>query len=401
MKTFRIIVVGGSDTGKTAFIDSLGAVATGGSTSTNKKSVTVKNGDDLIKFDFVELPSDKFEESFLKRSEKLPSEFEGGHGVAMLFSYADHHLREPCTYWLRFLSNQEQGDGMKPTIVIIGNKADLIVAGSPQANFVSQFSYGDIINVDSRIMADDHDVHLSPMRVLARFGEEMLEPNQNVDFLVPVMPAPLVGLLIPTKESKTLLKTVVLHQGQPVVLGREEIHTGFTGTKDSRAMLQSISRRHIEVVYQPNGTTILTKLSDCVVSILNPNARCIQIIRTKNKVVEVPVNGMINLNHGTDQVTYKVRSFHSFVTGTAAERSGSLSISNLLHEHDLNFKKHAKLLEAELVRSSQKIEMLEKLVSLRSEKIDEELERLTLIAEDDDNSDDSEIDIYAGETQAY
>ena len=60
MKTFRIIVVGGSDTGKTAFIDSLGAVATGGSTSTNKKSVTVKNGDDLIKFDFVELPSTRF-----------------------------------------------------------------------------------------------------------------------------------------------------------------------------------------------------------------------------------------------------------------------------------------------------------------------------------------------------
>jgi hypothetical protein len=69
----------------------------GGSTGINKKSVTVKNGDDLIRFDFVELPSDKFEKKFFKRSEKLPSEFEGGHGVAMLFSYADHQSREPCT----------------------------------------------------------------------------------------------------------------------------------------------------------------------------------------------------------------------------------------------------------------------------------------------------------------
>jgi hypothetical protein len=76
-------------------------------------------------------------------------------------------------------------------------------------------------------------------------------------------------------------------------------------------------------------------------------------------------------------VTYKVRSFDLFVTGTATE-SGSLSISSLLHEHDLNFKKHAKLLEAELVRSSQRIEILEKLVNLCSEKIEERSSNVSL-----------------------
>eukprot|EP00978_Attheya_sp_CCMP212_P026417 scaffold86862_cov60-Attheya_sp.AAC.1 len=77
-KTLRIIVVGGSDAGKTAFIESVGAVATGGSTTTNEKSVTFKSGDDFIKFVFVELPSDKFESFFKERSQVLPTDFEHG-----------------------------------------------------------------------------------------------------------------------------------------------------------------------------------------------------------------------------------------------------------------------------------------------------------------------------------
>eukprot|EP00978_Attheya_sp_CCMP212_P045192 scaffold336919_cov31-Attheya_sp.AAC.1 len=80
LKTVRIIVVGGDDdTGKTAFIESLGAVATEGST-TDEKSITFKIGDDLIRFVFVELPSNKFKTFFVKRSAILPAEFKNGHG---------------------------------------------------------------------------------------------------------------------------------------------------------------------------------------------------------------------------------------------------------------------------------------------------------------------------------
>eukprot|EP00978_Attheya_sp_CCMP212_P047748 scaffold425543_cov122-Attheya_sp.AAC.1 len=106
---------------------------------TGEKSVTFKSGDDLIRFEFVELPSDKFKKFFIERSTLLPVEFISGQGVAMLFSYADHQSREPCNYWLKFLSAQEQGDGMKPALVVVGNKADLIVAESPPARFLSEF----------------------------------------------------------------------------------------------------------------------------------------------------------------------------------------------------------------------------------------------------------------------
>ena len=84
VKTIRIIVVGGDDTGKTAFIKSLGAVETEGST-TDEKSITLKSGVNLVRFVFVELPSNKFRNFFAKKSANLPAEFENGHGVAICF----------------------------------------------------------------------------------------------------------------------------------------------------------------------------------------------------------------------------------------------------------------------------------------------------------------------------
>jgi len=187
------------------------------------------------------------------------------------------------------------------------------------------------------------------------------------------------------------------------VIGRGEIHTGYTASQHASAVLRSISREHIEVVYQANGTVSLKKLSSSklsTVSILNPNGRRIQTIRTQNKAVTVPVHGMIDLNHGTgDNVIYKVGSFDFFVDG---HDSGALSISSLLQEQDLIYKKHVKLLEAELARSYDQIQMLEKLVNLGDAGIEERLNHLSLIVEEADNSDDeSDADIYAGDTQTY
>lgn len=402
-KTLRIIVVGGSDAGKTAFIESVGAVATGGSTTTNEKSVTFKSGDDFIKFVFVELPSDKFESFFKERSQVLPTDFEHGQGVAFLFSYADYSSRDECNYWLDFLFALDQGDGLKPTIVVVGNKADLKETSSPPAHFLSEFNCDGLIGVDSRIMESTHDLSLSPMRVLAHFAEEMLDLRKNIDFLAPVLSAPPVGILFPTAASQMLLKPIVLRVGEPTVIGRGEIHTGYTASQHASAVLRSISREHIEVVYQANGTVSLKKLSSSklsTVSILNPNGRRIQTIRTQNKAVTVPVHGMIDLNHGTgDSVIYKVGSFDFFVDG---HDSGALSISSLLQEQDLIYKKHVKLLEAELARSYDQIQMLEKLVNLGDAGIEERLNHLSLIVEEADNSDDeSDADIYAGDTQTY
>eukprot|EP00978_Attheya_sp_CCMP212_P020483 scaffold58687_cov28-Attheya_sp.AAC.1 len=232
LMTVRIIVVGGDDTGKTAFMESLGAVAMEEST-TDEKRITFKSGDDLIRFVFVELPSDKFNKFFIERSSILPAEFNDGQGVALFFSYADHPSREPCNYWLKFLSTLDQGDGLKPTIVVVGNKADLMVAESPPAHFVSKFDCGELIAVDSR-MSDDHKLHLSPIRVLLRFSDKMLWPKEstreNIDCLVPVASAPPVCILIPTKESQMLLKPVVLRVGQPIVLGRMRCSHAATGT---------------------------------------------------------------------------------------------------------------------------------------------------------------------------
>jgi hypothetical protein len=86
------------------------------------------------------------------------------------------------------------------------------------------------------------------------------------------------------------------------VLGCREIHTGYTtATKNLMALLQSISKRPIRVVYHADGTTTLKKLSECPVSIKNANGCCIMTNHTKNKVGVFPVHGMTNLNHGTDQ----------------------------------------------------------------------------------------------------
>jgi GTPase SAR1 family protein len=403
-RTLRIIVAGGSDAGKTAFIESVGAVATGGSTTANEKSVTFKSGDDFIKFVFVELPSDKFESFFKNRSKVLPTEFKHGHGVAFLFSYADNSFRDACNYWLNFLFRLDQGDGLKPTIVVVGNKADLKETGSHTSHFISEFNDDGLIGVDSHIMESTHDLSLSPMRVLVHFAEKMLDLRKNINFLAPVLSSPPVGILFPTAASQRLLKPIVLRVGEPTVIGRLEIHTGYTAEQNSLAVLRSISRQHIEVVYQDDGTTSLTKLSPelSTVSILNPNGRCIQAIRMQNKQALVPIHGMIDLNHGTGaEAIYKVGSFDFFVNGPAPD-SGALSISSLLQEQDLVYKKHVKLLEAELVRSYDQVESLEKLVALGGVEIEERLNHLSLIVEEADHSDDeSDADIYAGDTQTY
>jgi hypothetical protein len=404
LKTVRIVVVGGEDTGKTAFIESLGAVAMGGSI-TGEKSVTFKSGDDLVKFEFVELPSDKFKKFFTENSTTLPVEFNSGQGVAMLFSYADHRSREPCNYWLNFLSAQEQGDGLKPALVVVGNKADLIEAESPQAHFVSNFHSAGLIDVDSCIMSEDHHLRLSPMRVLVRFNE-MMWPRENINSLVPVASAPPVGILIPTEASQMFLKPIVLHVGQTIGLGRKEVHTGYAVTKNALALMKSISRQHIEVVHQPDGTTSLVNLSDCPVSILNSNGRCIQVLRTKNRGgVFVPVKGRINLNNATDQATYKVVSFDSFMSGGYTDTTDPLSVLSLLQEQDKIYKQRFKLLEAELARISHEVEILELAVTESGaansglEQIDEELLQLSVTADDD--SYDSAGDIFGEETQAY
>jgi hypothetical protein len=137
----------------------------------------------------------------------------------------------------------------------------------------------------------------------------MLQPREEIDCLVPVALVPPVGIiLIPTKESD---QAYCSSSRTPCcVLGCREIHTGFTATKNLMALQQSISKQHIHVVYQADESITLKKLSECPVSILkNANSHCIMTICTKNKVGVVPVHGMINLNHGTDQVIYKVGSF--------------------------------------------------------------------------------------------
>lgn len=406
LKTVRIVVVGGEDSGKTAFIEGLGAVATEGST-TNEKSVTFKSGADLIKFEFVELASDKFKSFFIERPTLLPTEFNSGQGVAMLFSYADHLSREPCNYWLNFLSTLDQGDGLKPALVVVGNKADLIEPGSPQAHFVSDFHSVGLIDVDSRLMSEDHHLHLSPMRVLARFSE-MVWPGENINYpLVPVMSSPPVGILIPTKESQMFLKPIVLHVDHPVVLGRHEVHTGYIATKNSIALVRSLSKQHIQVVYQADGTTRLVKLSeDCPVSIQNSNGRCIEVLRTKNRrEVFVPVMGRINLNHASNQATYKVVSFESFVSSRYTDTAGSLSMSSLLQEQDKIYTQRFKLLEAELTRMSHQVEILESAATTGAansaglDRIDEDLSLLSVI--ENDSYDDLVDDIYGGKTQTY
>eukprot|EP00978_Attheya_sp_CCMP212_P032419 scaffold126415_cov75-Attheya_sp.AAC.1 len=98
--TFRILVVGGYDTGKSSFIDSLGAKSMETThDSSNEKSVTFCFGSDshkAVKVDFVELPSENFEAQYLEKLQKLPDEFDHINGVVLLFSYADIKSREPC-----------------------------------------------------------------------------------------------------------------------------------------------------------------------------------------------------------------------------------------------------------------------------------------------------------------
>eukprot|EP00978_Attheya_sp_CCMP212_P033698 scaffold137313_cov57-Attheya_sp.AAC.1 len=119
-----------------------------------------------------------------------------------------------------------------------------------------------------------------------------------------------------------------------------------------------------------------------------------------------------NSHQKQDQVIYKVGSFESFVSGPAA-KSGSLSISNLLQEQDMTNKKHVKLLEAELARSSHQVKILEEFLATNSGaaaahstglgKFEEELSQLSVIADDnlEDSDESNESDIYFGNTQAY
>eukprot|EP00978_Attheya_sp_CCMP212_P022385 scaffold66756_cov49-Attheya_sp.AAC.1 len=266
MQTIRIIVIGGFDTGKTSFIRSLGATSSMWSTSdgssSDEKSVIFRSG-----------------------SKRLPEDFDDGQGVAIMFSYSDHTSREPCRYWLNFLSSMNQ-DGKTPPIVVVGNKTDLKVDQGPPALFASEFSCGGLIDTDSSVLSSG-DLNHSPMRVLVSFAKKIWS-KKNFDYLVPSASlAPSVGILIPVE--------------------RFEVHTGYAATNKAITLLKSLSRKHIIIMYKNNGTALVTRLSECPVAILNANGQCIEVIRTKNREALVPVNGSINLNHGVDdEVTYKI-----------------------------------------------------------------------------------------------
>jgi hypothetical protein len=408
MQTIRIIVIGGFDTGKTSFIRSLGATSMGGSTSdassSNEKSVIFRSGDEEIKFIFVELPSEKFQTSFLEGSTRLPDDFNAGQGVAIMFSYADHTSREPCSYWLNFLSSMNQ-DGKTPPIVVVGNKTDLKEDQGPPALFASEFSCGGLIDTDSSVLSSG-DLKHSPMRVLVYFAKKIWS-KKNFDYLVPSASlAPSVGILTPTEGSRQMLKPIVLYKCIRTGLGRFDVHTGYTATNKANALLKSISRKHIEIVYNHNGTALVTRLSECPVAILNANGQCIEILRTKNREAVVPVNGSINLNHGVnDEVTYKIGSFDSFMSGLDGSASPRISVESLLHSLNEAYTMHTKLLEAELVRisspSPQQVESLQLTVadSALDGTIAEDFLQLSVI--EDDGSEGTADDIYAGQTQAY
>eukprot|EP00978_Attheya_sp_CCMP212_P006559 scaffold15214_cov36-Attheya_sp.AAC.1 len=245
MQTIRIIVIGGFDTGKTSFIRSLGAMSSMWSTSdgssSDEKSVIFRSGDEEIKFIFVELPSEKFLLFFLEGSKRLPEDFDDGQGVAIMFSYSDHTSREPCRYWLNFLSNMNQ-DGKTPPIVVVGNKTDLKEDQGPPALFAPEFSCGGLIDTDSSVLSSG-DLNHSPMRVLVFFAKKIWS-KKNFNYLVPSASlAPSVGILIPVEGF--------------------EVHTGYAATNKVIALLKSISRKYIKIMYKNNGTALVTWLSEC------------------------------------------------------------------------------------------------------------------------------------------
>jgi signal recognition particle receptor subunit beta len=407
--TFRILVVGGYDTGKSSFIDSLGAKSmetTHGSSS--EKSVTFCFGSDshkAVKVDFVELPSAKFEAQYLEKLRKLPDEFDNIHGVALLFSYADIKSREPCRHWLKVISSvyekeEEDYEEEQQPIVVVGNKCDLKDDQDPPALFASDVNCYGLIDTDSS--SSSSNPLLSPMQVLGLFAEKQWL-NKEIDYLVPVSPAPSVGILIPTEESRQMLKPIVLQEGKIEVIGRHEVHTGYVATKKTLSMLKSLSRKHIEVKYESNGTVNVTKLSESPIGIRNSNDRVLHVLRRKNEEAVVPANGRINLYHGEDELTYMVGSFDSFVSRFAD--SNPLTIECLLAEQNKSYKKHFKLLEAELARISSPSHQA-RIVELAATNsglgtINEEFTQLSMIAPDDDDDDDFDDDLYGGETQAY
>eukprot|EP00978_Attheya_sp_CCMP212_P020202 scaffold57527_cov26-Attheya_sp.AAC.1 len=261
--------------------------STSDGSSSDEKSVIFRSGDEEIKFIFVELPSEKFQSFFFLKDRK---------GFLRTLMMAKH---------------QHNQDGKTPPIVVVGNKTDLSEDQGPPALFASEFSCGGLIDTDSSVLSSG-DLNHSPMRFLVSFAKKIWS-KKNFDYLVPSASlAPSVGILIPVEGF--------------------EVHTGYAVTKKAIALLKSISRKHIEIMYKNNGTALVTRLSECLVAILNANGRCIEVLCTKNREALVPVNGSINLNHGVDnEVTYKIGSFDSFMSGLDGSASPRISIESLLH----------------------------------------------------------------------
>jgi hypothetical protein len=298
-------------------------------------------------------------------------------------------------------------DGKTPPIMVVGNKIDLKEDQDPPAQFASEYKCGGLIDTESSGLSYGGDPNHSPMRVLVYFAKKIWSKT-NFDYLVPSASlASSVGILIPTEASHQMLKPIVLYKGNRIVLGRFEVHTGYTASTKAAALLQSISRKHIEIMYQNNGTTLVTRLSEYPVSIFNSNGRCIEVLRTKGREGLVPVNGRINLNHGTDEVTYKIGSFDSFMSGLDdVSDPARISIEGLLHSLHDAYTMHTKLLEAELERinspSLPQVESLQLIVadSALDGTIAEDFLQLTVI-EDDGSEGTADDDIYARNTQAY
>jgi hypothetical protein len=295
-----------------------------------------------------------------------------------------------------------QGDHQKP-IVVVGNKCDLKDDQDPPALFPSDVDCYGLIETDSSTSSSNP--LLSPMQVLSLFAEKQWLLDKEIDYLVPVSSAPSVGILIPTEASRKMLKPIVLHEGKSLVLGRFEVHTGFVSSKKATAMVKSISRKHIKVIYKSNGAVNVTRLSEdspSAIGIRNSNDRVVHVLRRKDEEIQVPANGRINLYHGEDELTYMVGSFGSAVSRFAD--NNPLTIECLLHEVTESHKRHCKLLEAKLARISSPSHhaRIVELAATNAELgiVDKEFTQLKLVAPDDDD-DFFDEDLYGGKTQAY
>jgi hypothetical protein len=184
------------------------------------------------------------------RSTALPPVFGFTDAAIIFFNHNDVKSRSRIRGWLELIKRSCHEMHRTPLpILVIGTRASEMHPDAPQPNF-GAYKGLKITNID--VLSSNPD--FMPLKALQLLVPDLFEANHPLS-LIPVFDGDKYLVLVPTPQSKDLIKTLFIKDGETHIIGRKSMHTGCLRNKLELDMALALSVEHLEVHFYTSPET--------------------------------------------------------------------------------------------------------------------------------------------------